>query len=129
MKVELYAPAKYWACDSELLDRITTGCGPGKFGDFLVPDTMYGLSVKQACRIHDFYYSPMMPATHECKKEADRVFLNNMIRIIKAKTRWKILRLLRTHRARVYYLAVKHFGGPAFWNAKNEESNIRTVDI
>ena len=65
------------------------------------------------------------------KGEADRTFLNNILRFIKFKTNkylintkyFKIrnpLLILRKRRAYKYYLAVKHFGGPAFWKDKNE---------
>lgn len=112
-----------------MLDAITGGCGPGGLGDYLVPDTLWGLNVKPACKIHDFYYSEMMPGTIECKEEADRVFLNNMIRIIKAVTDSKILRVLRMRRAKTYYVMVKDFGGHAFWANKNDDKNLRHVEV
>jgi hypothetical protein len=62
---------------------------------------------------------------HEDKEEADRVFLWNMLRIIHARTSSRILTWLRRRRAYKYYLAVKHFGGPAFWAGKNSEMTFR----
>ena len=129
MKISLYAPVEYWVCEPELREKITGGCGPGGIGDLFIPDTMYGLNVKPACEIHDFYYGPMMPATIECKEEADRVFLNNLIRIIEAKTQSNLLAALRKRRARTYYHAVKTFGGPAFWKNKNLSENFKFVEI
>jgi hypothetical protein len=127
--VTLYAPKSFWEADPAYVDKLTNGCGPGGFGDKLVPDTLYGLSVFHACRIHDWYYGPEMPGSFDCKAEADRVFLNNMVRIVKAKTRIKILLKLRLIRARTYYQAVKHFGGDAFWKNKNGADETRTISI
>lgn len=51
------------------------------------------------------------------KEKADRVFLNNMLRIIEeGSVNW--LKPLRRMRAMKYYSAVKDFGGPAFWSGK-----------
>ena len=122
-KVKLFAPPAYWRTSKKALDTIAGGCGPGGRGDWLVPDTMYGLSVKPACKIHDWMY--FMGETIEDKKEADRVFLNNMLRIVVAVTKWWILRKLRIWRAYTYYKAVKQFGGPAFWNNKNSDTEYR----
>ena len=78
---------------------------------------MYGLSVFRACQIHDYMY--YMGKTLADKEEADRVFLNNMVRIINAETKWKWLRCLRKRRAYAYYKAVDIFGGSSFWDGKN----------
>ena len=90
------------------------GCGAGDgLGDRLVPDTMWGLSVQPACEIHDWMYAK--GRSIEDKKQADGVFLDNLLRIIDAGTSSWVLRKLRRRRARTYYLSVKYFGGPAFW--------------
>ena len=57
--------------------------------------------------------------TIEDKDAADRVFLNNMLRIIRAHTKSRWLRYLRAKRAKIYYHAVCLFGGPYFWDDKN----------
>jgi hypothetical protein len=79
---------------------------------------MYGLSITEAANIHDYMYYVGM--TLEDKREADRVFLNNMIRIIEANSKFWVLEFLRKRRAKKYYLAVDWFGGPAFWSGKND---------
>lgn len=127
MNVKLYAPESYWETPEHIIDDLTGGCGPGGFGDWLVPDTVYGLSVFPACRIHDYMYG--VGETLADKKEADRVFLNNMVRLIKAKAAWKWLRRLRLRRARTYYYFVKEFGGSAFWKGKNRPEEEREVQI
>ena len=121
--LKLYAPSSYWETPSHIIDEMTGGCGPGGFGDMLVPDTMYGLSVKPACRIHDFQY--FVGKTLEDKIAADRIFLNNMVRIINANSGLRILRRLRLIRARTYYTFVQCFGGPAFWAGKNSNLEER----
>jgi len=132
-RLKLYAPESYYTTPKEEIDRVTGGCGPGGFGDFLVPDTIYGLSIFEACRRHDWMYH--VGEILADKEEADRVFLNNMTRIIKVKTAWrwfpafrKILIRLRLRRAKTYYFFVDEFGGPAFWDGKNQIEEFREVE-
>jgi len=122
---KLWAPKEYWLALPEQRAEIAGGCGPGGIGDWFVPDTLWGLSVKPACQIHDWMYH--FGENLEDKKQADRVFLNNMVRIINDQTGNRILRSLRLHRAATYYRAVKRFGGPAFWHGKNSEGEYRWV--
>lgn len=122
MRVELYAPKQYWALPES---ERRGGCGPGGLGDWLVPDTIWLLSVRPACKIHDFMYS--VGETISDKDEADRVFLNNMLRLVEAAGGPEWLRRLRANRAHTYYLAVKTFGGPAFWSGKNEPGTMAIV--
>lgn len=121
-ETELYAPAGYWALTPAEKAKLCNGAGPDNFA-WLVPDTMYGLSITEAANIHDYMYSPLYtPWSDETKKEADRVFLNNMIRIINNASKW--LRWLRLRRAHTYYNAVKYFGGPYYWHNKNMPSTL-----
>jgi len=122
-KCGLVASGSYWKATGEDLAEMTGGCGPGKFGDYLVPDTMYGLSVKAACQIHDWDYRPGSEIT---KTDADMRFLVNMIRIIKYKTRFKVVRIFRYLRAVKYYAAVDEFGGGSYTGPKhNPEPTTR----
>ena len=121
MKTFLFAPPEYWKLSED--ERKAFRCGPGRgVLEWLVPETIYGLCVTPACSIHDFMYAH--GSTPMDKDEADRVFLNNMIRLIEAAGGPWILRMLRLRRARVYYEAVSHFGGPEFWNTKNKPTEI-----
>lgn len=125
--LRLFAPPSYWACTDAMRREIVSGCGPGSgWKAILVPETLWGLSVHEACDIHDWMYH--LGETIEDKKAADRVFLNNMIRITDARTSWNWLRKLRLRRARFYYLAVCWFGGPAFWSGKNMPDEERSID-
>lgn len=120
--VELYAPQSYIQATTEERKRVVNGCGAGGWLRALVPDTMYGLDVSEACNIHDWMYATGL--TIEDKAAADRVFLNNLLRIIDANTSWWLLRRLRYRRARTYFEAVQHFGGPAFWTGKNQPGEL-----
>ena len=117
----LFAPASYVNALPEVRLQMVNGCGPGGWLTDLVPDTIYGLDISAACNIHDWMYAE--GETIEDKQLADRVFLNNLVRIINHETRWAWLRWLRRRRALKYYLAVKNFGGPFFWTDKNAEDN------
>ena len=125
MNVRLYAPEEYWDTPEHIIDAMTGGCGPGGFGDMFVPDTLWGMNVFPACRIHDYMYG--VGETLADKDEADRVFLNNMVRLAKAGTRWNWLRRLRLRRAGTYYFFVSKFGGDAFWKGKNKPEEEREV--
>jgi hypothetical protein len=110
--VPLVAPVEYWQMPEEERNLIAGGCGPGGFGDALVPDTLWGLSVRAACEIHDWMYH--FGESIDDKRLADRLFLDNMVSIICTKTKNWILRKLRLQRAWAYYQAVAKFGGPSF---------------
>lgn len=118
---ELFAPADYRQATAEQKRDICNGCGTKGLGGLITPDTLYGLSINAACDIHDWMY--VFGRTIADKEEADRVFLNNMLRIIEAKS-GLLLRWLRRRRAMTYYSAVRDFGGPAFWAGKNAPEEL-----
>jgi uncharacterized protein DUF1353 len=120
--MKLFAPNSYRAAQPEEKEKIVNGCGPGGWKFDLVPDTLWGLKVTKACNIHDWMYH--FGQTLDDKKKADRVFLNNMLRLIDAKTKWRIVRRLRRRRARIYYEAVKRYGAPSFWSNKNKPDEL-----
>ena len=115
MGLELYAPTSYTDASNDEREKVVNGCGAaGSKFDF-VPDTILGLNVSCCCHIHDWMYDK--GATLEDKKEADRVFLNNVLRVIEDKGGW--FKRWRRRIAYGYYIAVKKFGGPAYWANKN----------
>jgi hypothetical protein len=122
--MKLYAPPLYWSLSPEGKADICNGCGAKGFG-WTVPETIWGLKITEACNIHDFMY--LVGVDEEDRQEADRVFFNNLIRIIEAKTKLWPLKMLRHRRALKYYEAVRCFGGPAFWAGKNEPETERDV--
>lgn len=123
----LYAPASYVDAPPETRAQVINGCGPGGWKVDLVPDTIWGLDVSPACDIHDWMYAT--GETIEDKDEADRVFLNNVLRLIDAAGGCGLMKRLRRRRARIYYKAVQHFGGPAFWAGKNADTHLITLEI
>ena len=108
----LLAPIDFWNLPDE--KRESYGCGPGKLGDLLVPDTFYGLSIKQACEIHDYCYE--IGETLDDKTFADILFLVNTLAIIEHRS-GKLLKIPRTYRAITYYIAVRDAGKSAFLKA------------
>ena len=95
----------------ELLE-ICNGCGSSKAKIDFVPDTVWFLSIKAACHVHDFGYH--VGRTIEDKNKEDRRMLNNIIRLVNLRSGW-LLKKLRLLRARTYYNMVRLFGGPYFW--------------
>ena len=123
--MKLFAPDEFWDTKDVHWDDMEGGCGPGGVGDWLVPDTVWGLNIRPACVIHDWMYA--FGETLEDKMRADRVFLNNMVRIVIHNTKNGILLKLRLRRTRTYYEAVKRFGGPAFWDEKKDPNGGRII--
>lgn len=113
----LFEPKSYQEAPKELKEKNCNGCGPKSMLIDVVPDTAWGLDISEACNIHDWMYAEGQTIEH--KEEADRTFLNNMLRLIHNAGGWGILKLLRRRRALTYYQAVKYFGGPAFWSGKS----------
>ena len=118
--MKLFAPEIYWLLSEEARAEIVNGCGTRGILGLLVPDSIWGLCITPACNIHDFMYS--VGVTTKDKEEADRVFLNNMLRMIDDGV-W-ILKRPRIIRARTYYASVKVCGGPAFWAGKNRPEEM-----
>jgi hypothetical protein len=126
MKVaQLYAPPYFVAASAEVRAVVTNGCGPSGWKVGIITDSIWGVDIRPACDIHDWMYAE--GETPAAKDEADRVFLNNMLRLIDAAGGCRLLQWLRRIDARTYYEAVQHFGGPAFWAGKNPAANIIEV--
>ena len=126
MKAILYAPESYSRLSEAEKKKVCSGCGTKGIGAKLVPDSLFGVNITEACNIHDYMY--YIGALIEEKQSADRAFLNNMVRLINAQQprwyeyftggarRWKRRRLKL---AKLYYEAVDVFGGIAFFKGKN----------
>jgi len=113
----LFAPVEYWQLPPAAKALICNGCG--KKGGLKFPNRIWGLDIRDVCNIHDYmYYAGQTEADRE---EADRVLRNNLLRIIEADSAdIPLLKALRRRRAAKYYYAVRWFGGPAFWDDKNQ---------
>ena len=114
----LWAPAGYWQLEPEQKKKICNGVGPANWG-WLIPETIWGLSMTEAADIHDYMYH--MGKTLGDKKHADMVFLNNMSRIIEQETWWGWLKAIRLNRAKLMYKAVDKFGESAFFANKDKQ--------
>jgi hypothetical protein len=113
----LFAPTGFKLASTKKLESICNGCGAANAKFDFVPDRIYGTCITYACHIHYFMYNEGL--TIEDKQEADRVFLNNLLRLIdKDKHKWYKPTKLQRIRAKEYYQAVDWFGGPAFFNGK-----------
>ena len=121
MKTKLYAPESFW----ELEDKSElNGCGPKSAG-LMVPDTIFGLNISAACNIHDHCYT-LKPYSISTKDWADRIFLNNILRLNES-TKWRWLKRLRRWSAYRYYNAVRKFGGIFYWRGKNRPSEESVI--
>lgn len=114
--IALFEPISFTKASCAQKAKVCNGCGSAKAKFDFVPDTIYGLKIKGACDRHDWMYH--VGTKLEDKDEADRVFLNNMLRLIETRTN-RFMKLLRRRRALKYYEAVVVFGGPAYWKGKN----------
>ena len=124
-KVELYAPQEYWQLHPNDKKKICNECGPNStFGDY-VPNHILWVNISECCNIHNYMYS--QGKTENDRHKADRIFRNNMFRIIKAKTKYKWLRKLRMWIAKKYYHAVSEYGAAYFWKGKNSSINIKEI--
>ena len=112
---KLFEPQSYKDAPPAEIRLICNGCGAANAKFDFVPDRIYRLKIGAACEIHDWMYHKGV--TIQDKQEADRVFLNNLLRIIEAESN-RFMKPLRRRRALKYYSAVVDFGGPAYWSNK-----------
>ncbi len=117
----LFAPYGFLGTSNIELEEMCNGCGAANAKFDFVPDTIYGLCIGAVCNIHDFMFNK--GETLEDMQEANRVMLNNLLRLIERVAGWKkYLKPLMRRRALKMYEAVNAFGGPAFWEGKNEKT-------
>ena len=113
----IFAPASFLLASLDELTDICNGCGTSDSW-FRPPEKFYGTNIIYACIIHDYMYHKGF--TIEDKQEADRVFLNNMNRLItRDKHLWYKPTFLQRECAVKYYYMVKYYGAEAFWKGKN----------
>lgn len=118
----LFAPDSYWLSDPKIKEQVVNGCGPGGWKFDIIPDSIFFLSIHDACDIHDWMYT--IGQTNADKDEADRVFLNNCLRLINEAGGCSLVKYIRRIKAKEYYEAVHLFGGPAFWTGKNPPETL-----
>lgn len=124
----LYAPQTFVDATLERRGEICNGCGTWDSWKLeYITDRLFGLSIKEACDIHDWMY--VFGQTEKDREEADRVFRNNMLRIVEWCGGWGPIIFLRRRKAQHYYVLVKTFGGIYFWANKNAEMNEYVVEV
>ena len=112
----IFAPVSFLLATEQQLIEVCNGCGAADSW-FRPPETIYLTDVSSTCIVHDWMYN--FGHTIEDKDEADRSFLNNLLRLINLDSgKWYKPTTLQRARALLYYQSVKTFGGPAFWNGK-----------
>ena len=109
---DVQAPLSYWLASDEFLASICNHCGPTGWKAKLVPNRIWGLYIGGCCDVHDFMY--YAGETEEDRVRADNVLQANMYRRINKGTRFRWLRRLRRHRAKIYYIAVSKLGDNYF---------------
>lgn len=114
--VKLCSSLSYRKASCAQREAVCNGCGSARAKFDFVPDSIWGLSIEEACDNHDWDYHE--GEIFDDKVVADRTWLNNMLRIIDARSKSKIIRNIRRNRAHVMYKLVCKYGGPAFWNGK-----------
>ncbi len=141
MSYKLYAPKEFWTLDWKYyIKKQCNGCGNDstrsvtkKIGFNM--DRIIFVNVRPACGIHDWQYSSPrilgIEPSHEHRMSCDRIFFNNLIRIVDAEgvrlKSWAITKWLRRRICNAYYIAVKNFGGNSYWEANNSRDEYREV--
>lgn len=124
MKLPHYTPLSYLSATEEEKAKICNGCG-SKDG-IKVPDTFYGLSIKESCQKHDWMFH--VGTTLGDYFFANIIFFWNMIATVINESNWFMM-FLRAERALKYFLAVMFKKGKsAFWVDK-EKNDTMTITI
>ena len=116
----LLAPQSYVNATEAEKAIVCNGCGTSGWKGKVVPETMWGLDISEACQRHDWMYHH--GKTQADKELADLVFLRNLVRIINKKGGW--LKWPRRYRAMTYYNFVADFGDAAFWADKQNPDKL-----
>ncbi len=115
----LQAPVDYLLATKAYVDGIVNGCGPKGWKIDIVPDTIYGLSIAEACNIHDWMYE--FGISLDDKRIADDIFLINLNKIIDDRGGFFFIIWLRKQRAQKYYCLVDKFGERPFLNKESQK--------
>lgn len=112
----LSAPPLYWQKSNSNDLPYINSCGGTGINSLIIPDSLFGLDISDACNIHDYMYEQGIN-----RKRADKLFLENMLLLINKDSNSKILKSLRKAKAYIYYLGVMLFGN-FFFKKKNNRS-------
>lgn len=112
MNMPLEYPKGFLNLSPEIKKEVCNGAGARD--GIKVPNTMYGLDLKEVFDIHDFDY--WIGGNEQDKRTADMRMLSNLMKMINNKG--GCLRKLRRYRATSYYSAVADYGKKAFYAEK-----------
>lgn len=124
---KLYAPAGYWNLLPTAKRELVNGCGPAGWKGKYIPDHLLFVSITEACNIHDWMY--IEGKTEDDRERADRVFLNNMLRIVEAVSANFLTREIRRRLALRYYATVRDYGAQYFWADKNPDETFQNPSM
>lgn len=119
MEFSLIADPCFWHESTDTLIRICNGVGPEQMNT-LIRKALTAIyhRYQPAAMLHDYDYEVKAIT----KAEADKRFLENMLKIWKVKFGWRRFFLIGIKdrlKIRAAYIAVKNFGSDA-WEAKSE---------
>ncbi len=101
--------AEHWPHQVPLAS-FPTFCGAGDgWGDRVVPDRIFLLPIAPCCFIHDIDWT-ICAATEVEFHLANVRFRHNLLELIRERSRWLAVRLLRERRALTYYQMVETAG-------------------
>ena len=139
-KIDLSMPD--WYMDIPEVERLKGKCGAGSgIGEKIVPETIWGMRYTDVCQIHDMEYSPewnpeiqkaLMIDNAQNKEitlnairgNADRRFLDNILKKINWYSANTFMKWLRRRRAYTSYDIVAVVGRSVFWNGIREYENL-----
>ncbi len=113
----LTAPKSYWLNTTHNTPTYINGCGGQGITSSIIPDSLFGLNINEACNIHDHMYEQGID-----KLDSDNTFLKNMNTLIDQDSSSNILKYLRKAKAYLYFLGVKVFGN-IFFKSKNKRES------
>ena len=118
--VDLFDWHGYAGMSDAKRNAIINGCGPTGWKILKgIRNYILGIWVQPACDLHDVDYELSEPDIED-KKKADRIFHNNLYRLIdKKEDQWFWVRALRYKKADLYFYLVVKRGGTSFWKNKN----------
>ena len=107
-KMKLKAPPSYHKATPEQRYERSNGCGPHNGLAEQVPDHLLGVSINEACAIHDWEYFEIQ--NEEEREIADRNFLDNMNSLIEENSPSFLKKSIQKIFAKIYYGFVRIFG-------------------
>ncbi len=124
----LYIPKDYYLGGPGIKYNLNTYFKTIKKEYSFISTTIWDLDISESWNILLYMYHFARPIIKD-KKEADRIFMNNMLRLITAKTDNVFLKWLRRKAAFKLYINMVRYGGPIFWAGKNDSDNIKFYNM